>query len=226
MLFLREIFTPMQALQACENYRVGTSKHWPGATVFWQIDAQGKVRTGKIMLYDKNTAKRVKQPFNHIAWVHSLIENAKSNNQNNSEIRNPNSEFQLKQCFFGEHLLNKNPEKTVGITESEKTAVMASIMMPDLVWLAAGSKNGLDAEKCQALKHRTVLLFPDVGAFDYWTACALSLSAKIPTATFAVHNEMELTATDEERATGADMADRWIGEWVEMKSASQSGLSS
>ena len=32
-----------------QRYKVGTSKYWDGATVFWQTDNQNKVRTGKIM---------------------------------------------------------------------------------------------------------------------------------------------------------------------------------
>jgi hypothetical protein len=32
-------------------------------------------------------------------------------------------DFELKQCYFGEHLLEKYPEKPVAVVESEKTAV-------------------------------------------------------------------------------------------------------
>jgi hypothetical protein len=89
--------------------------------------------------------------------------------------------------------------------------------MPGFIWLAAGSLNGLDADKCQVLKNRTVFLFPDVGAYRNWKECARTLNHKIPTATFSVHEEMERTATDQERITGADMADRWINEWLGVK---------
>ena len=105
----------------------------------------------------------------------------------------------------------------VAIAESEKTAVMASIMMPQFTWLAAGSLHGLDDEKCQVLKYRFVQLFPDLGAYAHWTERARSLNLKIPTATFSISNEMERTATEEERAMGADIGDRWIAEWMEMK---------
>ncbi|MDB4905077.1 MAG: hypothetical protein JWQ63_4358 [Mucilaginibacter sp.] len=220
ILFLAEIFGWETALQAAERYKIGTSKHWHGATVFWQVDTRGRVRTGKIMLYDSSTGKRVNQPFNHIAWVHSLVgksESRKSPKEAANHLSDSRtsrlSDYKLQQCFFGEHLLWEDTTAIVGITESEKTAIIASIMMPDFIWLAAGSLHGLDEDKCQALKSRTVLLFPDVGAYSYWKACARSLNLKIPTATFAVHDEMERTATDEERATGADMGDRWIGEW-------------
>ena len=220
ILFLDGVFGRETATALARRYKIGTSKHWYGATVFWQVDTTGRVRTGKIMLYNPFTGKRVKQPFNHIAWVHNLMRTANSrmqNENNNSEIENPKSEFKLQQCFFGEHLLREDEEAIVAITESEKTALMASIMMPDFIWLAAGSLNGLDEDKCRVLHNRTVLLFPDVGCYKNWAERAHYLNLKIPTATFTVHPEMETTATPEERATGADMGDRWIAEWVEMK---------
>lgn len=225
ILFLAGVFGWEWALQAAERYHIGTSKHWQGATIFWQVDTRGRVRTGKVMLYHKATGKRVKDPFNHIAWVHALL-CKRSGNPGVGELVGETGAaqlsdsrsfglpgYKLKQCLFGEHLLAANPMKMVAITESEKTAVMASIMMPDLLWLAAGSLHGLDDEKCQVLKNRTVLLFPDVGAYNYWSERAHHLNLKIPGATFAVHDEMERTATETERATGADMGDRWIEEW-------------
>ncbi len=39
-------------------YKVGTSKKWGGSTIFWQIDINGNVRTGKIMKYDGKTGHR------------------------------------------------------------------------------------------------------------------------------------------------------------------------
>ena len=56
-----------------KRYKVGTSKYWDGATVFWQTDNQNKVRTGKIMLYNSETGKRIKEPYNHVTWVHSVL---------------------------------------------------------------------------------------------------------------------------------------------------------
>ena len=218
ILFLAGIFGWEQALQAAEKYNIGTASYWRGATVFWQVDKHFKIRTGKIMLYNKETGKRVKTPFNHIAWVHSLLSTKSKvlspKSAATQDLRLLTQDFRLEQCFFGEHLLWLDENAVVGITESEKTAVMASIMMPGFTWLAAGSLNGLDPHKCKALKNRTVLLFPDVGAYDNWLARARELNLRIPTATFAVHDEMEKTATDEERANGADMGDRWVGEWV------------
>src|ERR1035437_7865870 len=48
--------------QLISKYFIGTSKHWNGATVFWEIDINkpAKIRTGKIMLYNAITGKRIK----------------------------------------------------------------------------------------------------------------------------------------------------------------------
>ena len=72
-------------------YRVGTSKRWGGATVFWQTDRDGNVRAGKIMGYDAVTGHRIKEPFNQVSWVHSV-----------RKVQ----DFRMKQCLFGEHLLS------------------------------------------------------------------------------------------------------------------------
>jgi hypothetical protein len=186
--FLNNHFGTDIAGQLVSKYFIGTSKHWEGANIFWQIDTQGKVRTGKIMLYSPTTGKRVKEPYNHINWVHNAVK---------SPV------FSLQQCLFGEHLLKGN-SKPVAIVESEKTAIIASYFYPQFVWLAAGSKDGLNPEKWNVLKGRTVTLFPDLNAFDKWKGKAQELS-KIAKVT--VSEYLEQIATEAERKEGLDLAD-------------------
>jgi hypothetical protein len=186
--FLIDKFGSEVAEQAVGRYFIGSSKHWQGATIFWQIDQRWKVRTGKIMLYSPTTGKRVKEPTNHIDWVHSVL-------------RMP--EFELKQCLFGEHLLN-DVSKPVAIVESEKTAVIASVYLPEFIWLAAGNKQGLTFEKCSVLKGRTVRLYPDLKAFDDWSNKA-KLFASL--AEFSVSDLLENKATEAEKTNGLDLAD-------------------
>lgn len=189
--YLIELFGYETAMQQVSRYFIGTSKHWHGATVFWQIDTQGNIRTGKIMLYSHLTGKRVKEPFNHIYWVHKAVEN-------------PN--FELKQCFFGEHLLT-DITKPIAIVESEKTAIIASVYLPEFVWLAVGSLTSLNAEKCLALKGRTVVLYPDLNGFEKWSYKAKELSH---IASFSVSDLLERKASDAERKHGFDIADYLI----------------
>lgn len=189
--FLINLFGVEVASQLVSRYFIATSKHWNGATVFWQIDTQGKVRTGKIMLYNPTTGKRVKEPFNHINWVHKALKQP---------------EFELKQCLFGEHLLI-DKTKPVAIVESEKTAVIASVYLPQFIWLAVGSLTNLNAEKCSILKGRTVTLFPDLNGFDKWSSKAKELSH---IANFTVSALLERKATEAERKQGFDLADYLI----------------
>ncbi len=56
-------------------YKIGSSNKWYKSTVFYQFDKYNRCRTGKIMQYDANTGKRVKSPYNRIAWVHSNASN-------------------------------------------------------------------------------------------------------------------------------------------------------
>lgn len=199
--------------QLVGRYRIGTARHWPGATVFWQIDTEGKVRTGKVMLYDKQTGKRVKKPFNHITWAHSLLmRNAEcqmrnENNKETSAIGIPTSDFKTKQCLFGEHLLKEHPGKPVAIVESEKTAIIASAHNQSFVWLASGSISNLNAGICKPLKGRRVTLYPDLGAYDKWQAKALQLQQQIKGTQFTVSNLLERAATDDDRKNGMDICD-------------------
>lgn len=174
--------------EVVNRHFIGTSRYWNGATVFWQIDTMGKVRTGKIMQYDPTSGKRVKKPFNHINWVHKVIEQP---------------DFELRQCLFGEHLL-MDKTKPVAVVESEKTAVIASVYLPQFIWLAVGSLTNLNAEKCRVLAGRTVTLFPDLNGFEKWSSKAKELSH---ITTFNVSDLLERKATMSEREKGLDLAD-------------------
>ena len=172
-------------------YRIGTSAKWGGSTVFWQTDDAGRTRTGKVMLYNPSTGRRVKEPQAYVSWAHA-------------ELRLP--DFNLRQCLFGQHLLPLYPDKTVFLVESEKSAVIASHYMPDVVWLATGGKNiGLNSQTIEALRGRDVVLLPDLGATDEWRA-------KLPIfqpvcRSVAVSSMLEDMATDEQRSQGLDIAD-------------------
>jgi hypothetical protein len=186
--FLNTHFGTEVTIELVSKYFIGSSKHWNGATIFWQIDNDGKIRDGKIMLYCPTTGKRVKEPYNHINWVHKVAKMPK---------------FNLKQCFFGEHLL-RGSKLPVAIVESEKTAIISSLFYPQFIWLAAGSRDGLNPEKWRVLKGRTVVLFPDLAAFEKWKVKAIEIS-KI--AKVNVSEYLEQIATDKEREEGLDLAD-------------------
>lgn len=170
-------------------YYLGTSKHWNGATIFWQIDYEGNIRTGKVMLYDPATGKRVKKPYPHINWIHKL---------------GKFKDYNLAQCLFGEHLLSQFPFKPVAIVESEKTAMLCAGYNPDFNWLASGNLNNLSEKRVQRLKGKKVTLYPDAGAYSIWKEKAIQLKN---VANFEVSNLIEANATPEQLKKGYDIAD-------------------
>lgn len=192
--FLIDLFGVEVASGLVSRYFIATSKHWNGATVFWQIDTNGKIRTGKIMLYSPTTGNRVKNLEPPVYWEHKALKQP---------------EFGLRQCFFGEHLLI-DKTKPVAIVESEKTAVIASVYLPQFIWLAVGSLTYLNAEKCSILKGRTVTLFPDLNGFDKWSSKAKELSSRLFGTIFTVSDLLERKATEAERKQGFDLADYLI----------------
>ena len=125
--FLKTALGKSAASELMQRYNVGSSKHWTGATVFWQVDISGRIRTGKVMLYNPENGRRIKEPHNHITWAHSLLKKEK---------------FHLRQCLFGEHLLSADSHQTVALVESEKSALIASHFLPQYLWIASGGKNG------------------------------------------------------------------------------------
>lgn len=189
--FITELFGSEIAKRLIQTYNIGSSKKWHGATVFWQIDIENNIRTGKVMLYNPATGKRVKDPFDHFHWAHKFV--LKTN-------------YELMQCLFGEHLLNGNI-KTVALVESEKTAIIASVFFPEFIWLATGGLSNLTEDRCKVLKGRKVILFPDIKGFVKWKAKAEKLSLQLPGTKFTVSDLLERNATDTEREKGLDIAD-------------------
>ena len=189
--YLCGVFGTEETARLFNLYRVGTSVKWGGSTVFWQTDETGKVRTGKIMLYNPATGRRVKEPQACVSWAHS-------------ELRLP--AFNLRQCLFGQHLLPLYPSRTIFIVESEKSAVIASHYMSDMLWLATGGKNGcFNVQTVEVLRGRDVILLPDLGATEAWREKLPMLRPVCRSV--AVSTLLEDMATDEQRSRGLDIAD-------------------
>ncbi len=186
--YLSTIFDAVTVQKLQSKYHIGTSKKWNGATVFWQVDFTGKIRSGKIMLYNRVTGKRIKKPYNHISWIHKALHK---------------HDYFLKQCFYGEHLI-KTSTNPIAIVESEKTAIIASVFLPEFTWLASGSLSNLTYEKTKVLKGLQVILFPDLNAYDKWKEKIASLH---PETTYQISDLLERKATIEQRKNGLDIAD-------------------
>ncbi len=177
------------------KYFVGTTKD--GKTVFWQIDRNNRIRTGKIIAYDADTGKRRKDVSPN--WIHSELK----------KLGFLKQDFNLRQCFFGEHLLKKDSNKPICIVEAEKTAIIASICLPEFVWLAIGSKQSLKFDRIKRLgRDRKILLYPDADGFEIWNQTAQTAQKNGFDVT--ISKLIQINADAKERKSGNDLADYLI----------------
>jgi hypothetical protein len=208
VIFLKQLFSHDIGVHLCKEYVIGTSKHWPGANIYWQIDEQGQARQAKIMLYNPSTGKRVKDCSKLYGRYLPGI----------------NKDINLEQCFFGQHLLAEYPDKPVCVVESEKTALIASIYLPDNVWIATGAGLGgckwREYSVYKVLKGRTVTFFPDYGyankqtgltCYSEWCERVERIREVLP-GQIRVSDLLEKRLKDKER-NDEDIADLLLNHW-------------
>jgi len=197
--FLCEILTNEQISSIGDKYALGATI--TNEVIFWQIDINGKVRTGKIMQYNPETGKRIKHESGAIDWVHNKLKKSGA----------LPDDYNLQQCFFGEHLLSLHPEATVCIVESEKSALISAALFPDQIWLAAGGIGNLSVDKCRVLKERKVILYPDLNGYNKWLDKAIEIEKQCG-CNISVSTLLEHISTPEAKAQGLDIADYMINQ--------------
>ncbi|MDE6084910.1 MAG: hypothetical protein K2G40_00715 [Muribaculaceae bacterium] len=114
-----QFLSPEQIIGVMRSYNVGCARYMSGSTVWWQVDMQGRVRTGRVISYDNDSGSTT---GGNVEWVHNLLCN-----------RYPS--FSPRHCFFGSHLLaDAHPDCRILLFENEKDALMVA-----LIAKAAGS---------------------------------------------------------------------------------------
>lgn len=200
---LSTMFGEEKSILAMHRYFIGIRKYfsWNKPVIFWQVDRFFKVRTGKIMEFgilsnedgSFKDVKRVQPGQNfpeatgpHVAWIHNSV----------------SPDYSLKQCLFGEHLLNQShSESVINIVEAEKTAVVASIYYPDRIWMATGGLQNLRPEVMLPLKNYKIIVHPDKGeAFGKWEQ---KISANLPDYNIKMSKFLE----SKDLPDGSDIAD-------------------
>ena len=214
--------TESQLRHAASRYRLGCSKG--GGVIFWQIDEQQRVHTGKIMYYQPD-CHRDKEL--HPTWVHCLMR----------DTRPPNFDFQP--CLFGLHLIsntdlsnltdnlfsnfpildnNKSVSSVqsvvpkIALVESEKSAVILSEKFPDFIWLSCGGLQSFKPQLLEPLLQYRIIIFPDTDpqgeAFRLWNQVALDAQRlykfRYP---LRVSNLLEQHATPDQKQRKIDLVD-------------------
>lgn len=206
--FMCKLWAPDRVEEVFRLYHVGC--YDDGKVIFWQIDNEGGVRTGKVMQY-REDGHRAKGPDGgHLPgsfdWVHSILKR---------RGMLPES-WNLEQCLFGAHLLTLDDLPVpVHLVESEKTALMAACEWPESIWLATGSKNNLKPDKLAALREYCeqagpLTVWPDLGAEEEWKAQLKKSALWLP---IRFSTFLEEVATDKAKAKGYDLGDYLAGEF-------------
>ncbi len=195
-LFLKSLIGTKKTIEIIKKYHIGVTKSRD--VIFYQIDTEGRCRTGKIMKYNPQTGKRVKDTKvgGKITWVHSVLKHSR-----NPGLQLP-AGWELTQCLFGEHLLKQYPFKNVVLVESEKTAVICSSFWPEYIWLATGGKSQLN-DRLAVLRGRKVVAFPDVDGYLEWK----KKLSRIRGVDIVVSDILEVNATMKDRENYVDIAD-------------------
>jgi hypothetical protein len=206
--------TQSQMQSAASRYRLGATKE--GGVIFWEIDAQNRVHTGKIMYYQSDCHRdKTHTP----TWVHALIK---------EELP---QDYELQHCLFGLHLINTHPDPLMGrgylseratggavkpphiaIVESEKTAVIMSEIIPEFIWLSCGGLQMFKPELLSPLTDHKVILFPDTDesgeAFTTWTQIAQQANKLYPFKhPLRISNLLESAASLDQKQRKIDIVD-------------------
>ena len=161
--------------EVLSHYGIGHARN--GMTIFWQIDEEGRVRTGKMMLY-KPDGHRDKEAAYGFDWIHSALYR---------DARQPYSadRTDVRTCLFGLHLLNyyttPKVKQDVCIVESEKTALIMAIAYgnnPKQVWMACGGLGNINRDKLRPIieQKRNIILYPDRDGVKAWKDKAKELN--------------------------------------------------
>ena len=203
---IERVYGLAAARQVRKRFFIGTSDAFKSkAVIFWQINELNEVRAGKILQYDPMTLKRKKyidketgEKKSLITWQHRYTE--KDN-------------FNMVQCLFGLHQIRQAElSQQIAIVESEKTAIIGTIEMPEYIWLACGQLQGLTESKLKPLFGRSITFFPDCKGFNLWSDKVSEIQKKVSFSKCHVSNLLEKHANEKQRQNGDDLADFFLSE--------------
>ena len=183
-----------------KNYAVGVSRD--GLSVFWQIDEQARVHTGKMMRY-KSDGHRDKDSDYNFDWVHSKLFRQHVYNED---------EYDYDTCLFGQHLLPFCPNAQIHLVESEKTALIMATYYGNMsrnLWLATGGLQFFDRKHIQVLidQGRDIVVYPDKDGSRVWSERTYQLCKETGYDKLKVNPTIVSNEWREEDGKKADIAD-------------------
>ncbi len=131
-----------------------------GYCVFLQKDYEGRTRTAKLMDYTDKGKRNKDNPYS-FSWAHTK-----------------ESEFNLKQCAFGLHLVKKLNPKIIYLVESEKSALVCSFLCKKLFLATGGAQNIGQIKEIRKYTDAPILVIPDSDNFTHWNLKLIDYNLK------------------------------------------------
>ena len=185
-----------RVIRAVQRYFIGFNSFNTGvlgdALIYWQVDENKHIVNAKRIYYRADGHRNKKMP---------------------PMIIYPNNP----QCLFGLHLLkDADPDQPVAIVESEKSALIMSMIRPDYLWMACGSLNNFNENILEPLRGRLIVGFPDVDIkrakpTNVSVSCAMwqqvAKQLRLKGWRIIIDTTLEQTATTPQRMDKIDVAD-------------------
>ena len=224
-------FPAEQVAEVLARYRTGSTRD--GRIIYWQIDEYGQVRAGKVMAYDLD-GHRKKDGKGNVCWVHSMkIDGIRFDEMlvpqclfGLSLLTTEHTALTTDYTDFSDSLHDgsstpqeENPSnprnlwsnslwsEKIGVVESEKTALIMSLVCPDKVWLATGGKANFKESMLWPLLGHEVAVYPDADALHDWYTRAVEMNRTLGTRLHIPTWYYNLMDHDEARREGWDLAD-------------------
>jgi hypothetical protein len=178
---LENIFGAEKVKRAVELYHIG--RFDDNGIVFPYYYTDSHLCSAKIIFYDNNLHRIRDGKKSFPRWLHNLKYTNDAGvlydyNDYDIEINGTDcietpSPFDLKLSLFGHNQIINHREKPICLVESEKTALIMSIVMPNFIWVASGGKTLIQDYKFNYFTGRKCYAFPDLSPDDnvykYWS---------------------------------------------------------
>lgn len=160
--FLHTIFDSPKVAAAVERYCIGGDSS--GRTIFPNLDQEGRCVGGAVIPYLPNGHRDKTKGLSNI----------------HAELKRKDKTLppQADQVLFGSHLLRLYPTASVGVVESQKSAVILSILHPNVLWLATAGMTNFNERLLAPIYDRNTIAYPDFNGVQEWTQRAKELPFK------------------------------------------------
>lgn len=160
--FLLTLFDKPKVAAAVERYFIGGDSH--GRTIFPNLNQEGRCVGGAVIPYLPNGHR---DKSKGISNLHSELKRKDKTHPTQGD-----------QVLFGSHLLRLYPSASVGVVESQKSAVILSIIHPQIVWVATAGITNFNERLLSSIYDRNVIAYPDFNGVQEWTRRAKELPFK------------------------------------------------